>query len=188
MNEENKKFHEELRTIKNIQKHEKTLQKMNLNMTLQYMLKRCEDVILKMVDFEIIDKKLFEAKDYELFKKRSMEILEEINNIKENIYGNVYPNLALFAFSTTVLENEEKILMLVKLFEEQGLQKLFEYDCNFVENIVIYAYKWKFSRNSVFVANESYVRKLLELLSPQNATRNFLECELKLAVILSEPR
>jgi hypothetical protein len=32
---------------------------MNLNMTLQYMLKRCEDVILKMVDFEIIDKKLF---------------------------------------------------------------------------------------------------------------------------------
>jgi hypothetical protein len=59
MNEENKKFHEELRTIKNIQKHEKTLQKMNLNMTLQYMLKRCEDVILKMVDFEIVDKKLF---------------------------------------------------------------------------------------------------------------------------------
>jgi hypothetical protein len=82
--------------------------------------------------------------------------------------------LALFAFSTTVLENEEKILMLVKLFEEQGLQKLFEYDCNFVENIVIYAYKWKFSRNSVFVANESYVRKLLELLSPKNPTRNFL--------------
>ena len=46
-------------TIMNIQKHEKTLQKMNLNMTLQYMLKKCKDVILKMVDFEIVDKKLF---------------------------------------------------------------------------------------------------------------------------------
>lgn len=50
------------------------------------------------------------------------------------------------------------------LLEEEQLHSMYTVDQRAVENLVLYMYKWAFSRDSKYVANQHYLNQLLELL------------------------
>lgn len=54
-----------------------------------------------------------------------------------------------------------------------------------IENLVLYMYKWVFSKDHTFLANEKYIKELLTLLPVENEHRRFIENETSFAIALS---
>lgn len=73
------------------------------------------------------------------------------------------------------------------LLNDQYLIDSFEVDATIVEHLVLYMYKWKFSKCRSFVENEKYLREILLLLEPTSEWRLLIECELEFALMLSTP-
>jgi hypothetical protein len=48
-------------------------------------------------------------------------------------------------------------------------------------------YRWKFSQNSSFSANQTYINKLCELLPIDTPLRDYIQNELEFALLLSTP-
>lgn len=88
---------------------------------------------------------------------------------------------------SSMLEEEGMIAHAALLLIEEELHELFHIEERTIENIVLYMYKWKFSRNSRFVDNAPYLKKLMELLPTENTCRLFLEAKLNMGLLLSSP-
>ena len=57
-----------------------------------------------------------------------------------------------------------------------------------IENLVLYMYKWTFSKDHTFSANEEYIKELMTLLPEENEHRRFIENETAFAIALSSEK
>ena len=90
---------------------------------------------------------------YEEFKQVSYKIINEAERIKRKIYGNDSSNFILLIYITIVLEAKGMIGKVAAFLEDEAVHQLYHIQEKTIENIVLYMYKWVFSKNSKYLHN-----------------------------------
>jgi hypothetical protein len=103
-------------------------------------------------------------REIEELKNATYVILAEIQTIKEKIYKGKLNNLAYFIYISRLMEEQHLIKDAKLLLEDKFLLEYYSVDDKIVENLVIYMYRWKLTKEPVFVNNKQYLHELLTLL------------------------
>lgn len=85
------------------------------------------------------------------------------------------PALPFFIYLAKLLEEIQQIKLAKLLLANEFINNYFPVDEMMIENLVLYMYKWTFSKDHTFLANEEYIKELLILLPEDNEHRRFIE-------------
>jgi hypothetical protein len=116
----------------------------------------------------ITQQNLHNATEYESFRTESLKILKEVSRIMTKIYDEEEAKYALLTFLSMILEETKMIDFTARLLEDEDLHSIFDVCTRNIENIVLYMYKWSFTKSIKYVENAQYLKKLLELLPADN--------------------
>jgi hypothetical protein len=73
------------------------------------------------------------------------------------------------------MENEGKISTAKDIISDQYLNRYYYIDHKILESLVLYMYRWRFSKDPAYTNNRTYIFKLCEILEIDNPLRDYLE-------------
>jgi hypothetical protein len=98
-------------------------------------------------------KKITEIQDWNEFRIATFELLKEIEQVRSKLYHHHENNLSLLVYLSNILQEESMISKTAHLLEDHELHDLYQVEERTVENIVLFMYKWSFSKSARYIDN-----------------------------------
>ena len=178
----------ELKSVEKINSEIKALQEAKLDMSLYDILHNSEEVLTKLVIYQISTNKIMEMEDqpFSTVEELTYHILATLENISDEIYEDPHAFNIFFIYLSKMCEKEGIIKHVKQLLKnEHFMDECF--DETTAENLVQYMYRWKLCSSKIIVESENYIRQLLTLIPEDSTIYEYINAELEFARILSTP-
>ncbi len=110
-----------------------------------------------------------------------------MQTIKDKIYQGKYSDLPYFIYISKLLEVKEFISYVNFLLKDPYLLEYYCVEDKLIENLVLYMFKWKCSKEPVFIKNKDYFEELVTILPEHSDCRVFVLSTIEFASMLSTP-
>jgi hypothetical protein len=147
---------------------------MRIGMSVKEIMDSADLVVGRIIAHEVAKRGVPQIASWEGFRRASFELLREVESVKLRIYGEGESTVVMLIYLSVVLEQGEAVGWVARLLEDDELHGMYAVEQRAVENLVLYMYKWAFSRDSRYVANEAFLVRLLELLPEDSDCRVFM--------------
>ena len=161
--------------MQEINKLAPTFSAAKLNMSVFEMIRNRDIVLMRVIQHQIattcMGKEGKEGKEgkgmaegLEGVVTESKRFMAELGGIRTSIYGSFQDNDILFMYLVTLLVNVEMVPYVAKIIQENSTESSLLFGISQIESVVYYCYRRKTTETPLYINNEGYLLKIIELL------------------------
>ncbi len=179
-----------LQYIQEINYEYETLKKIEVNMTLQYIVDNPKRVIEMMIEYQVNRHQIAKIKSYRSLKIYTYKILAQVQCRKSNIFGDQEHSYSFKVYLIKIMKTKEMINLCSQLLKDEYLISEYRVYKDFIEEIVIYLYHWKLqqpgsNKEIHYMQHIQYIQALIQILDSSNPKRKYIEYSIKYAELFT---